>query len=145
MKQLDSRQATQTFIVGAVVTLAGLVPLGVLLYAIGATGDVSGVLQKAGWFGTACIPAMLVCDLFFLRVGLRKEWSGLAAKRVMTGIAALFVLAFVFIEWVPMARRDNSVDPEQLLEESRSTLKDVDSELDRIKSESDAIAPAEGL
>ena len=99
-----------------------------------------------GWMvWSAGIPAMVVGGLFFLRVALRREWSGLAAKRVMTGIAALFLLAFLFIEWVPMARRDNSVDPEQVLEQSRETLKHVGSEMERIKSETEEAATADEL
>lgn len=135
MKQLNSRQTAWAFIGGALLTLAGVMLVGVLLNATWSTGDISGVLAKAGWFGAAGIPAMVASGWFFLRVALRREWSGLAAKRVMTGIAALFLLAFLFIEWVPMARRDNSVDTDELLEQSRETFKQVDSEMERIKSE----------
>ncbi|MDB4439706.1 hypothetical protein N9153_02150 [Planctomicrobium sp.] len=126
------------FIGGAVLTLTGVFLAGVLLNAARLTGNISDVLTKAGWFGAAGIPAIVAAGLFFLRVALRREWSGLAAKRVMTGIAALFLLAFLFIEWVPMAaRRDNSVDADKVLEQSRETLKHVDSEMERIKSETD--------
>lgn len=135
MKQLNRRQTAWAFVGGALLTLAGVVLVGVLLNSIGSTRDIYGVLRKAGWFGAAGIPAMVIAGLLFLRVALRREWSGLAAKRVMTGIATLFLLAFLFIEWVPMARRDNSVDTDKLLEQSRQTLKQVDAEKDRIRSE----------
>lgn len=40
---------------------------------------------------------------------------------------------------------DKSVDPEQVLEQSRETLKHVDSEMERIKSETEKIASADNL
>lgn len=63
----------------------------------------------------------------------------LAVIGAFTGIAALFVLAFLFIEWVPMVRRDNSMDVDKVLEQSEEKVKEkskeLDSELERIRSE----------
>ena len=145
MAQLNRKTSMWALIGRAVLTLAGIYLAGVLLNGALSSGDISGVLDKAGWFYVAGITAVLVSGLFLLRVALRREWSGLAAKRVMMGIAALFVLAFLFIEWVPIVRRDNSVDADKLLEQSRETLKRVDSEMERIRSEMHEIASVPNL
>ncbi|MFM2095379.1 MAG: hypothetical protein RIS70_2503 [Planctomycetota bacterium] len=119
--------------------LLGLSGAGFFSYLAWVTGDLAGVLRKAGWFTLAGILASLISGLMFFRAALRREFPVPVAKRVVRAITALFLAAFLLSEGSLLGRNDKSLDAENVLEKSRATLNEVNAELERIKSETDKI------
>ena len=98
VKQLDHRQARNAFLGGVFLILLGLSGAGFFSYLAWVTGDLAGVLRKAGWFTLAGILASLISGFVFFRAALRREFPVPVAKRVVRAITALFLAAFLLSE-----------------------------------------------
>ncbi len=63
----------------------------------------------------------------------------IAVKKYFSAIAFVVLLGWLLLVWAPMVRRDNAVNVDKVLEESRETVGRVESELKRIEIENQRV------